>query len=70
MNQWTTVKICSSRIEAEIVAQFLKANGISAHIKSDDMGGLRPNLSLTMGVAVQVSSQQVDEAIKLLAENN
>jgi hypothetical protein len=70
MFNWKTIKTFSTRIEAEIAKSFLEANGISALIRADDAGGLRPHLALTFGVQLEVEMKDVELAEKLLSPDS
>ena len=55
-----------SRPEAEIVKGMLEANGIRAALSADDMGGIRPELTFTMGVRLLVAEDDAEVARELL----
>ncbi len=57
----------SSRVEAEMAASMLAANGIDAYVMNDDSGGMHPNLAFGLGTSeVIVPDEQLDEATALL----
>jgi len=65
------VRVFGDRIEAELAQSALEAAGIESMVRADDMGGLRPHLALTNGVAVLVRSddaQQADLVLRTSAE--
>lgn len=45
MSNWVEVLRCSNRVEAEIAKSALESAGIQSLIKSDDLGGMRPDLA-------------------------
>jgi len=61
-----TVEIFQKREAAEIAAGKLQAYGISCWLKSDDAGGMYPNLALAGGLRLQVRASDVEAAAALL----
>ena len=55
-----------SRPEAEIAKGMLEANGIRAMLSADEMGGIRPELTFTMGARLLVAEDQAEAARGLL----
>jgi hypothetical protein len=64
----TIVARVSSIGEAHIIVGLLQANGISATVSSDDMGGADPQLQLVQGVRVIVAADDDDEARSVIAQ--
>jgi hypothetical protein len=64
----TVVARVSSIGEAHIIVGLLQANGISATVSSDDMGGADPQLQLVQGVRVLVAADDDDEARSVIAQ--
>ena len=60
------VRTYFDRVEAELAHSALEAAGIDSVVRGDDAGGLRPDLSMTRGVAVLVREEDVDEADDVL----
>ncbi|MFP4311028.1 MAG: DUF2007 domain-containing protein [Nitriliruptoraceae bacterium] len=57
----------SSRVDAEMAASMLLANGIDARVMNDDTGGMHPNLAFGLGTSeVIVPDEQLAEATALL----
>ena len=57
----------SSRVDAEMAASMLLANGIDATVMNDDSGGMHPNLAYGLGTSeVIVPDEQLEEATALL----
>jgi hypothetical protein len=57
----------SSRVDAEMAASMLLANGIDARVMNDDSGGMHPNLAFGLGTSeVIVPDEQLEEATALL----
>ena len=55
------------RAEAEMACALLRSEGISCIIKSDDCGGLRPNLAFsTGGSIVYVEEKDYPKAVILI----
>ena len=59
--------VASSRVEAQLIAGMLEANGIAARVSADDAGGQEPQWQLTDGVRVIVSPEDLAEAQRLIA---
>ena len=57
--------VVGSRPEAELMAGMLRANGVQAWVSTDDLGGMRPALTL-QGVRVMVSAGSEDDAARLI----
>jgi hypothetical protein len=56
-----------SRVDAEMAASMLLANGIDAYVMNDDSGGMHPNLAFGLGTSeVIVPDEQLAEATALL----
>ena len=62
----TTVRTCTSIVEAEVARTALEAAGIEATIRHDDCGGQGPQLGL-MGVELLVRSEDAARAEEILA---
>jgi hypothetical protein len=63
------VATVSSRIEAELIAGFLRSHGLEAAVVTDDAGGQEPQLQLQSdGVRVLVRAADEASARRLLAE--
>jgi hypothetical protein len=61
------VRTFSDRIEAELAHSALEGAGIDSMLRTDDIGGLRPHMSLTNGVAILVRAEDVEAAADLLS---
>ncbi|MDH3283773.1 MAG: DUF2007 domain-containing protein [Acidobacteriota bacterium] len=55
-----------NRIEAELVAGKLRDAGIETVLRSDDAGGMEPNLALVRGVWLLVRRRDLERARELL----
>ncbi len=64
MDKLVCVKVFELRMEAEMAQGFLDANGIKAHVYTDDAGGTMP--ILTGGARLMVQQADFVEAEKLL----
>jgi hypothetical protein len=62
------VGYASSQFDAELMAGYLRSNGIKAAVSADDEGGLAPNLQIGGRVRVLVPRHQHGTARKLLDE--
>lgn len=61
MSEWVVVASYSSRVQAEMMVELLKGEGVGAMPRVDDAGGLRPDIALGMGWA-KVIVRAEDEA--------
>ena len=68
MNKLSTIKIFSSRIEAEIARSYLESAGIKSEIFSDDAGQNISMLQTLRGVKLLTSTENLKKAQKLLEE--
>jgi hypothetical protein len=57
-----------SRLEAELAAGLLEAEGIPAYILADDAGGAYPVLQVIRGVQLLVSKEDAPKARRFLWE--
>lgn len=60
------VRTFASRVEAELAKGALEAAGIDSMISADDVGGMRPHLSLTNGVGLLVRVEDAEQATEVL----
>jgi hypothetical protein len=58
----------NSRAEAEVIREFLVANGVEAFLASDDCGSMDPAFTFVRGVQLYVSSDDVARAEQMLEE--
>ena len=63
------VRTFPDRIEAELAHSALEAAGIDSMLRTDDIGGLRPHMSLTNGVAVLVRAEDAAAAADVLSSD-
>jgi hypothetical protein len=70
MSNLVCVKTFPDRLQADMAKQLLEANGITASVSADDMGGMRPDLAFTSGgVKLFVLDENADKALALLNED-
>jgi Putative prokaryotic signal transducing protein len=60
------VRIFSDRMEASLAQSALEAAGIQSLMRPDDVGGLRPHMSYTLGVEILVFEEDVAAARDIL----
>jgi hypothetical protein len=60
--------IAGSRVEAQLIAGLLEANGILAIVSTDDAGGQEPQWQLTEGVRVLVATDDLARAQVVISE--
>lgn len=65
-NHYKVLRTFPNEVEAQVASNFLQTHGIDCQIKSDNVAGLHPELSLTSGVNLAVDKQLFDRAEKLL----
>ncbi len=56
-----------NRVEAELACARLRADDISAYLKTDDAGGLHPELDFTRGIRLMVLAANEEAALRVLA---
>ena len=56
----------SSRLEADLAAEYLAGMGIAASVSSDDAGGTLPTLQSAEGASVEVAPEDLERARQLL----
>ena len=66
-SELVVVQIFPDRIEAELAHSALEAAGIASMLRTDDVGGLRPHMALTNGVALIVRAEEAQAAAEVLA---
>jgi hypothetical protein len=64
------VGFVNSRVEAELLAGYLRNNGVRASVSADDEGGLSPALQISQRVRVLVAADQVARARQLMEEQS
>ena len=64
------LKTFMSEFEAEIAKGILEEEGIKCYISSDDTGGMRPHLQLTLGVRLIVMEKDLQRAAEILDAYN
>ncbi len=55
-----------NRVEAEVACAKLRAEDIAAYLKTDDAGGLHPELDFTRGIRLMVLAADEESALELL----
>lgn len=65
MGRKVTGAVVGNRPEADLIVGMLSANGIQAWASTDDLGGMRPALTL-QGVPVLVPAGSADDASRLI----
>lgn len=70
MSNLVCVKTFADRLQADMARSLLEANGITASVSADDMGGMRPDLAFTSGgVKLFVLDDNADKALEILNED-
>jgi hypothetical protein len=64
------VKTFMSEFEAEIAKGMLEEEGIECYVSSDDTGGMRPHLQLTLGVRLIVMEKDLQRTLEILDAYN
>jgi len=64
-----TIKSFSSEIQAEVIANKLRAYGIEPFISKDDCGGVDPMMHIASGVHLMVQQKDTQNAISLIEES-
>jgi hypothetical protein len=60
------LRVFPSHIEADLARSVLEAAGVESALRTDDLGGLRPHMDLTRGVALMVRSEDRARAAEVL----
>jgi len=68
-SELVVVQIFPDRIEAELAHSALEAASIASMLRTDDVGGLRPHMALTNGVALIVRAEDAAAAAAVLADD-
>lgn len=67
MAQWVKIASYGSRVQAEMMVELLRGEGIAAMPQIDDAGGLRPEIALgTGGAKVLVRAEDEERAREIL----
>lgn len=66
--QMKVVKVVMDHPEADVIAGFLRANGIDTMVVTDDAGETIPSLDESEGIQIVVREEDAAEAERLLAE--
>ncbi len=70
MSNLVCVKTFPDHLQADMGKQLLEANGITASVSADDVGGMRPDLAFTSGgVKLFVLDENADTALQTLNED-
>lgn len=69
MENLTTLKIFSTRMEAEVLRSLLESSGIKSWILSDDAGSMYPSQASINGVRLIIRDEDFKTASELLAKN-
>ena len=64
--EMVVLKTFSNEIDAGLAQQILGESGVVAFVLKDDVGGMEPQLQLTSGVRLIVSSANAARAHRLL----
>ena len=64
--EMVVLKTFSNEIDADLAQQILAESGVTAFVFKDDVGGMEPQLQLTSGVRLIVSSANATRAHRLL----
>jgi hypothetical protein len=60
------LKVFTNEFEAELAKGILEEEEIKAYISSDDSGGMRPHLQLTLGIRLLVLESDFERAKEIL----
>lgn len=58
----------ANEFEASVAENKLKLNGIDCYISSDNLGGMRPQLSFTQCIRLMVHKKDLDKAINIIKD--
>lgn len=63
MDSFVLIKVCDSRIQADLLKAYLEIEGIEVFIQADDAGGMLPPLD---GVSVFVHQNDFERAEQII----
>jgi putative signal transducing protein len=66
MNDFVLAKVCSSRIEADLLKAYLECEEIEVIIRADDAGGMIPSLTFPNGVSLFVPQEDLVRAQQII----
>lgn len=66
MNDFVLAKVCSSRIEADVIKGILELEGIQVYIKANDAEGVMPYLAFSEGVEIFVPQEDLARAREMM----
>lgn len=66
MNPFVLAKVCTSRMEADLLKAYLEMEGIEVIINADDAGGMLPTLASLNGVSVLVPENDLKRAQEII----
>lgn len=69
-SDYIRIKTYSNHLDAEIVKGQLMDRGIQSMIRTDDCGGMMPNLQITEGVHLLVKRTDEEAAVNVLSAFN
>jgi len=55
-------------IEADLIKAQLESEGISCFLKSDNAGGVLPQLTMTTGIEVMVRAEDKSKTLQIIKE--
>lgn len=58
-----------NRMEAEVACARLRVDDVAAYLKTDDAGGIHPELDFTRGIRLMVLADDEEFARELLTAN-
>jgi hypothetical protein len=68
MNDFITIKVFSTKIEAEIAKSFLASNDIESFLSADDVGSMYPSTQNVSGVKLYVKKRDAEKAREILMD--
>lgn len=60
------IRTFSSEMDASMAQQILEQSDISCFVSADDVGGMQPQLQLSMGVRLMVNRADASRALEIL----
>lgn len=64
---FVVIRTFGNEVDAQIAQGTLASLGVSALLETDNCGGMRPHLDLTVGVRLLVAQPDADRALEILA---
>jgi hypothetical protein len=66
MEKWLELSVVSSDLEAELIREFLRSEGIEIRVRSEKVSPYPVNIGMIGGIRLLVKEADIDRALELL----